>query len=287
MVFYPVKTLSNTMQISKLCLLVGTMAFGLTGCNHKSAASEAAADGRDSLPEGIAAMIQAVADSDARAFASQVLYPLQRPYPLADVADSAAMVAYYGTLMDDSLRSVLTAAAPSDWHELGWRGFTLGNGEYLWYSDGIYAVNYLSAREKELRNHLVEAEMASLAPALRRGYTPEACFAALPGDEGIFRIDRSLTDTVADGSAAYRLCYYKGRRQLRRAPTTILYGRRFVEGTASTIHYEFRDSTAELSSLVYYPESEDGSVLVASVRFQGQPSRNLSVAPTYWLNLLQ
>lgn len=274
------------MKISSLLLIVGVTTLSMTGCNHKTSASESG-ESNDSLPEGIALLTRAVADNDVPGFASMVLYPLQRPYPLADVADSAAMVAYYNTLMDDSLRNAIVNARPGDWKEEGWMGYSLGDGKYLWYSDGVYAIDHLSKKEKTLRRQLVEEEMASLYPSLRLGYTPEACFAALPEREGVFRIDRSLRDTVAGGHPRYRLCYYKAMKQLRKRPTAILYGQRLEEGTQGTIHYEFSDTTSEtLRSVVYYPESEDGSILVATIQFTGSAPYNLSVAPAYWLTLL-
>ena len=48
------------------------------------------------------------------------------------------MVAYYPTLIDDTLKKTIEEAPDSTWQEQGWRGWTLYDGSYIWIDNGKF-----------------------------------------------------------------------------------------------------------------------------------------------------
>lgn len=223
------------------------------------------------LPDYVARVSVSVYDNDSATFASMVQYPLARPYPLHDIADSAQMVAYYPVMVDDSLRSMATNADP-DWEQYGWRGWALNDGEVWVDEDGIYDIAYMSPAEKENYDRLVAREMMTLTPDMQNGYIPVACYRQSGGDT-VYRIDRKQ-----DGES-YRLAVYnKGARRDTR-PDRVLDGKRVVEGSEMNTRYEFADSKG--SATVYTdPASDDQPTL----SFTGLP--DISITPIYWLDSL-
>lgn len=226
------------------------------------------------LPDYVARVSVSVYDNDSAAFASMVQYPLARPYPLHDIADSAQMVAYYPVMVDDSLRSMATKADP-DWEQYGWRGWALNDGEVWVDEDGIYDVAYMSPAEKENYDHLVAQEMMTLTPGMQKGYVPVACYRQSGGDT-VYRIDRKLDD-----DDSYRLAVYnKGARRNTR-PDRVLDGKRVVEGSAMNTHYEFADPRG--NGVVNIDlATDDGQPALAVT---GQP--DITLTPVYWLDSLK
>lgn len=288
------------MTLRYLHIILTALLMGLLACSGKNSGQEVPPVPADTLPDGIVSLTDAVRRGDAAAFAARVAYPLERTYPLPDITDSAHMQAYYGTIVDDSLRKVITSASSSDWHAYGWRGYSLHDGEYLWYDEaGIYSIPYESAAEKRLRQSIIDSDMASLPESLRHGYTPDACFAENDGPGYVFRIDRALSDTLADGSARYRLCVYESVKSLGGEPSAIFYGSRRVEGTAAVPHYTFasahavtsrhassaRPGISDAAGATVYPYTEDGSPVTVTLTFAGGKTLDIPVEKAYWTTL--
>lgn len=225
------------------------------------------------LPGNVAGVTVSLCDNDAAAFASMVRYPLERPYPLHDIVDSVAMVAYYHVMVDDSLRA-MAARPDSAWSEYGWRGWAMGDGSVWVDDDGVYDVPYMSAAEKKRYDALVAEEMASLPPSMRDGYTPVGCWRDTAGP-AVYRIDRK-GDT-------YRLAVYDGGARRLAAPDRVLTGRREVEGSVGDIRYEFADGPRQ-AELIPYAASDDDTPLLTLTDSRG--SRDIALAPAYWLDLL-
>ncbi len=232
----------------------------------------------ESLPEEVRPVAIAIISDSPAAFSAAVTYPIERPYPLRDIPDSAAMVDYYPVMVDDSLKKVVKESPDSLWNQAGWRGWTLDDGSWIWIDNGkVYAVNYLSKKEHEMLDSLRKEEISSLEPALRDGWIPVLCVVdTLEGN--IFRID---SDSIAD-NRVYRLAGYRTGTDLSGAPSLILYGSLNLEGSMGNRFYHFTDSLG--NNAEYTPDVvEDDSIPEIEVIHQGNPKR-YKVKPTYWLD---
>lgn len=247
-----------------------------------TACSGNTADKPHNFPVEVKEVAESIMSDSAPAFASSVTYPLDRPYPLKNIADSAEMVKYYPVMVDDSLRNAVHEAPDSLWSPVGWRGWTLGDGRYFWIDGGrIYAMNYLSRRERFMLDSLRRAEIATLDPSMRTGWTPVGCVVdSVSGT--LFRID-SRPDSV-QGTELYRLALYNSDRPLDGAPSMVLYGRVDIEGSMGNRFYHFADSTGTVEA-DYSPDivSDTDTVPVVEVGPRHRPHR-YHARPAYWLD---
>ena len=270
-----------------LILAATALAVAVHACSgHSSGAQTRGLRGLDSLPPDIQNLVRAVAANDTDAFAAAVSYPLPRPYPLRDIATDTAMRRYYALIMDDTLQRVMTDDPGASWVDCGWRGWSAGDGNYLWYDDGIYAIPYLSAREKALRDSLVRREMASLYKPMRQGWQPVACYRGADTDS-IFRID---SRQIAGKVPQFRLAAYASPAVMRDRPAWEINGYRTIDGSAmiETYTFECRDARGGAVTTVTFspdlPNAGDGIGL--RIERQGQPERTLYIVPAYWLDML-
>lgn len=230
-----------------------------------------------SLPEEVRPVAIAIMADSPTAFAAAVNYPLQRPYPLRDVLDSAEMTDYYNVLVDDSLKKVVKEAPDSLWGQCGWRGWTLGDGSWLWIDGGkVYAVNYVSGKENAILDSLRKEEISSLEPSMRGRWIPVLCVVDTI-DGSIFRID---SDSVSEAQI-YRLAGYNAGSDLTGAPSLVLYGSLDLEGSMGNRFYHFSDSVG--NNAEYTPDLMEDSVPEIEVYHKGNP-RRYKVKPTYWLD---
>ncbi len=234
------------------------------------------------LPEDVKPTASAIVADSAPQFASAVNYPLERPYPLPDIKDSAEMVRYYPTLIDDSIKSVVTQSPDSLWAEDGWRGWTLDQGEYFWIDAGkVYKVNYISRREKDILDSLRSEEISTLDPSLRKGWVPVLCIIDSTSGK-IFRIDSDETITPPQ----YRLAGYSEDSDLSGLPSLVLYGNLDVDGTMETRLFHFEDSVG--TQATYSPDiiSEEDTVQEIQVLRHGK-RHHYKVKPGYWLDQIR
>lgn len=214
--------------------------------------------GSDSIPQNVKDMISAVNANDAEKFADMVGYPLERPYPLKDINTKEEMIAYYNVIMDDSLRNAILGSRPADWDRFGWRGYSFGDGEYLWIDAKIYAINYVSKREQQVMDSLSNVEKKSLPHQLREGWQPELTL--MSSDKGtVYRIDR-LVAGQKDDNEKYRVSVYDNSNDhasLQKMPRQILDAEKRIEGSANVVSYVFSDNTGKEFAL--YPYSPDGA----------------------------
>lgn len=237
----------------------------------------------DSLPATVNRLITSVGENDPSLLASIVSYPLERPYPLADVADSAEMVAYYSTLVDDSLRNVLVKSRPGRWSENGWRGWTLDDGRYVWVDSLVYDIPYVSSLEHEQHKALVKQEMATLPAALAQpGWEPAGAFKASSGE--VARLDVKGASSRDDEAAVYRLAVYGNGTDLRGLPTLVLPGTLNTEGTARTRTFTFDDGHG--TRALFTPDEPDDDGLPLVILYPDGRQNRLALKKTYWRNLL-
>lgn len=261
--------------ITMLATVVGMAIF--PACSHSG--NKSGDDVTSHVPEAVRPIVKAVAEDDSGAFSRLVDYPLARPYPLRDVRTADEMKSYYSTLVDDSLKRVLTGS-DTPWQEFGWRGWSAGEGEYIWVDSLIYDVPYVSAAEKETRRTLVAREMASLPREMAEGWEPVRCFRRT--DDGtVYRIDRKSEPSKTNG---YRLSVYRKGTSLRGKPDESMPGMLTTEGTMETRSYDFADNKGKSVSI--REDSPDGSSQTVIVTTPDGDETSGEVEKTYWLDLL-
>lgn len=232
----------------------------------------------DNLPDEVRPVAIAIIDDSPSEFASVVSYPVERPYPLKNVEDSAEMVKYYPTLVDEPIKKAVAEAPDSAWQQMGWRGWTLGDGSYFWIDSGkIYEVSYVSQREHAMLDSLQNLEISTLEPSLQAGWIPVACIKDTESGE-LFRIDTQ----DATNPPIYRLAGYKSEEDLSGQPSIILYGSLDLEGSMGNRFFRFSDeegTTAEYSPDIVSDEDQPE----IEIDRKGT-SHRYKAKPDYWLD---
>lgn len=261
-------------------------ACAFAGCSGRTSSGQDSVDNVQaysadtaSLPDAICSIRRAVRENDTTAFADLVSYPLMRPYPLHDILSKEEMIKYYSTLMDDSLRAMVTESAPERWTELGWRGWMLDNGT-VWIDDSLYEINYVSKAEQEIARELLYQDSISLYPSLRKGWKPVACMKSV-SHGAIYRID--FHPGSRDGRA-YRLSVWQPGDSLGGKPSLMFRGQSKEEGSAGITTYFFASPsgakavfTGDITDL-----NERPRVLFT---YPSGTAVSDTVEPTYWLDL--
>lgn len=269
-------------------LIIAGVAVGVASCGNSRGEDRtpdtAAADSiiaSPEMPDVIKELTRSVENGDAEHFASLVSYPLARPYPLRNIRTSEEMINYYPVMVDDSLQRMIVGAGPSRWNEIGWRGWTLGNGNYIWVDEQIYDVPYLSVAELRDMKKLIERDTLSIDASLRNGWVPVECFRS-KGKGRIYRLDHNPHHRSRE---AYRLAVWQKGDSLRRAPRHLYKGHRQSEGSAETITYFFAGKNGE--SAVYSPDPTDidepRRILMSGT---GDAIEADTVESIYWLDLI-
>lgn len=271
------------MRVFKAIILPALLLAATLGACGNGKSGNAATKARvDSFPEPVRPVIKAMAKNDSVKFASLVIYPLVRPYPLHDIDNAAEMQHYYPVIMDDSIKNVIASSRPSDWMQYGWRGWSLMDGQYIWVDDSIYSIPYMSKRETALRDTLVSRDLASLPGNLRAGWTPECCFRQKDGTH-IYRIDRS---TATGQKPTYRLLMYTDTDRMRGEPARNLRGYREAEGSMVIITYYFK--TPDGSNVIVTPDPVDSPYPTLEIENENDITSGSSIdlLKSYWLDLL-
>lgn len=223
----------------------------------------------------LAELMQSISDGNANVFASICTYPIDRPYPLRSIEDSATMVDYFPLLVDAKLREEVRQSKLDDWENYGWRGWSLGDSTILWYDDGLNFIDYESPAERGLRKILAREEIMSLMPELRGDWTPIETIVEIDGNR-IFRID-------ADRNG-YRLMEYDKPENMRSKPVLILRGTADSEGSAGFVTYSFTDSIGNTAE--YSPDMEQPVKIYISSPGKKTP-REYIVRRGYWRDYLK
>lgn len=252
---------------------------------NASRSGEQLAVDSDSIPTEVKNLIRAVQTGDRKEFADMVTYPLERPYPLHDIEDASGMEAYYPVLVDDSLKNVITGSSASDWEEMGWRGWTLNSGT-LWMEEGLYAVNNLSHRERQMLDSLLRRDKETLPASMRDGWKPENCFVS---DNGayVYRLDLATAPTSDDDEDECRLSIFKSPVRAGSRPFKVLVGSKEVEGSGSYTHYSFEDGDGTDIELWPYPmSSDDESAYILYQKDDEDTGRKEWIRKGYWLDMI-
>lgn len=248
-------------KTTTILFLLITLIFA-GGCADKKSDSDVNASAlkavmeSDSVPASVKKFVQAVADDDEETVSAMVTYPLQRPYPLRDIADANEMKKHYKEIIDDSIRNVVTKAGPERWKEYGWRGWSLDDGKYIWVDENIYDLQYISKKERELIDSLTNEEINTIEPSIREGWKPVMCMVNTKNGH-IYRVDARIKN-IEDDPDHYRLVVYNGQGNLFGMPDKLLDGTREDEGTIGNVLYKF--NTQEGNEIVIEPDAPDTGV---------------------------
>lgn len=253
----------------------------------------------DSLPAPVRYLAETVANDDSVGFASAVSYPLERPYPLRSIRDSAEMVKYYPKMVDDSLKQAITKSA-GRWRDYGWRGWSIDDGSLLWIDEKLYEVQYMSREELKEHERLVADEMASLSPEMRGDWVPERCLRdTVTGT--VYRLDvgkvpphirrqikESIDDTMEENpnleqTVIYRLAKYKRHGNLHGRPDGVVTGSLQTDGSMASPLYIFENENGDRVELDPYPSDGD----LPQMRISSLPDSVITLTPVYWRDLLQ
>ncbi|MCM1152321.1 MAG: hypothetical protein NC328_01540 [Muribaculum sp.] len=273
------------MNRNLIFILTSILVASLASCDRQNHVAGRAADS-DSIPSYVRDVINAVAANDSSRFAELISYPLSRPYPLHDIENPEQMKAYYATLVDDSLRQKISSSKTSDWSEMGWRGYTLDDGQYLWTDSLIYEIPYVSDSENRTLSRLLNEELSSLWSPMRSGWIPIESIESVDGSI-IARIDREASPK-SDGfnpADKYRLAIYSNGASLHDKPSEILEGSMDIEGTELNRVYTF---TASDGSRVIYDADLAGADYPQLLREDASGNHKaVHVKKIYWLDVMK
>lgn len=225
----------------------------------------------------IETITQAIANGDAKTLAHLTTYPIERPYPLKDIEDSAQMVAYFDTMFDAPIREKLRKATAKDWEAVGWRGYMFDDGN-LWFQNELAVVNYVSKKEQQMIQALKEKEQATLHGSLRgNGWEPVSCYL---GDDGtLFRLDRKTKKKDDE----YRLAIFHKGAKAGDKPEMILTGELEIMGSAAEHIYTFQNDKDVSVSFFDSAEEEE---LVMNMEINGK-EKSVPVVPCWWLDIIK
>ena len=223
-------------------------------------------------------VMKCIANGDARQFASLVVYPLSRTYPLKDIENEKQMIAYFDTMFDDSIRNIMRHATKDNWFNGGWRGYGFDNG-LIWVSPNssskpVTSVNYMSAKERALLEKTIKEDVASLHRSLqKKGLRPIMCLQDSVNGS-ILRIDRMGKD-----GAPYRLVLYGKDKNLSGAPDVCVNGTLEIQGSMGVRNYTFKDrqTTYEFDSYSY----------LLHISVAGEEKEQHELVTCYWSDLIK
>lgn len=248
----------------------------LASCHDANASKDSAESslGEPRPDDALNKLMRSLADGDAPGFAALCVYPIQRPYPLKDIEDSLAMVDYFPVLVDDAFKDRMAKADVKDWENYGWRGWSIGDDNALWFDDGLWAFSYLSPAESGLQKILAREEIMTLAPEYREGWTPVAAMAQSDGGS-IFRIDSKGDE--------YRLMKFDDPADVMRTPNLLLIGSLRTEGSADSRIFEFSEKGGVKAE--YLPDAE--SDLFVYITGPRSTADSIPVRPAYWREIIR
>lgn len=268
---YKISNLKNA-SLAAVCI----SALALQSC-HDSRANNESLHEAFSEPrpeEALTKLMASLAKDDAPGFAALCSYPIRRPYPLKDIADSVSMVDYYPVLVDDSLKGIMKRSNLDDWEYFGWRGWSIGQSHPIWFDDGVQFIDYVSPAENGLKSILAREEIMSLAPQFRDGWSPVATLVQTDG-ETVFRIDSN--------GDVFRLMKFDSPKMAHGEPTLLLTGSLHNEGTAESPVFEFFGSNGIKAE--YLPDSEPP--VCVYVTNPKESRKAYPVAPAYWRDIIK
>lgn len=228
-------------------------------------------------------LMNCVIHDDAATFAHLTSYPIMRTYPMKWIEDSVDMMKFFPIMADDSLKNVLRRTSPSDWEQIGWRGYTFANGQYFW-DEGykLSGINYVSKHELAMREALIKRDLSTIHPSLKaKVMAPFSCFYDTKND-AVYRVDILGALDYTDENAKYRMAVYLKETDLMDKPDYLLNVDYHLEGSAGVRVYECSDEKG--NSISFYQNFyEQSNNFEAEVKL-GKKKEAHIIARAYWLD---
>lgn len=233
-----------------ICLLISLLfCLVLASCRDKTEATAEVEDSAEAMEDidfddieiiksksPLKRLAKAIVDGDAATVADFVSYPLKRPAPIPPIKNKKEFIAYFPILFDKTFRKEMRDGTfEDDWDEVGWRGVMYGNGEFwvdgtLYEGGKIYAVNYNSKAEHELRIKLMDEDKKTLHKSLWDDeFTPVSSFETLDG-----KIAGRIDDI--DGEK-FRIALYEKPVHAGDKPKEVFYACTIYEGSGGNHYY--------------------------------------------------
>ena len=253
--------------------------------------------------EHIGAIMKSIADGDANTLASLAIYPIERRYPLRNIASSSDMVKRFAKIFDQKFRDRMKSSKASDWHSYGWRGYSYGEDNALWVYDSLTIINYYSPQEKGLYDQLVKKEMGSLHKSLRGdGWFPFCCYKNKT-DGSIVRVDIRARKMLKEenlhkdgvalqypqlqafkvrGDEEFRLSIYPQGTALKGKPQTVMSGYVDIGGSANMMDFVFKNGNIEIEFGDSFYEEGKQFLMIKMDEKETQHE----IESCYWLDLL-
>lgn len=209
------------------------------------------------------------------AIANLFEYPIERPYPLPPIKDSAEFVQYGKIIFDDSIRLVLSETTIEDWDEWGWRGMYLHHyfSESGFDGGKMIHIMYESKDEKKLREQYIKEEIKSLHPSLREDIDIPVGTYLSTDSQWIGRLD-----LLKPG--IHRFSLYKQGSDLSALPyfteTESIYR---IEGSLANKYFEFENDS--LKVVLYLTSYGPSSLEVWEIREES------NICPATWRSLIK
>lgn len=228
-------------------------------------------------------LMNSVIHDDAATFAHLISYPIMRSYPMKWIEDSVEMMKFFPIMADDSLKNVLKRTSPSDWGQIGWRGYIFDNGEYFWdEGNQLSGINYKSKQELAIREALIKRDLSTIHPSLKaKVMAPFSCFHDIQND-AIYRVDILDALDYTDENAKYRMAVYLKNTNLMGKPDYLLNVDYHLEGSAGVRVYECSDKKG--NSISFYQDFyEQTNNFEAEVKL-GKRKEAHTIARAYWID---
>jgi hypothetical protein len=182
--------------------------------------------------ELIMPFIEAIKNDDREKVINLIHYPLRRQYPIPAIYNEQEMLKKYDQVFDKILIDIIiNSSIENDWKNVGQHGIMVNKG-LIWFDyDGkLYAINYESTEENEIRNNMVSELKNNLHESLREFDVP---ILSCETTNYKMRID-------LQHNSNYRLALWSNEKNDYDIPNIILTnGERIFDGSGGNHYYLF------------------------------------------------
>ena len=182
--------------------------------------SQLPAGGDQEVKDGIAKLIRSFQTKDVDSIAECFKFPFHRPYPIPVIYSEEEFVHRFEEVFDEEVsEKIRRSLIEKDWTMMGWRGYMLFDGlVWVQYDGKVDGINYLSAKEKQIREDLIAEDKKTIhtdlqafeAPVLKWETQSVALRIDYLGDEfrlGIWKVGESFSGiperVIEDGTVVF------------------------------------------------------------------------------------